>query len=111
MADFFRGFGHAFLGLIGFGQYVDPMGDLNSELSTANQNLAKIVNTGTQASLIAQEGFDTTLQQYLKNKFGEIQESMNYYNIISSNNQAQDNYFLLCGAILIFMIIIFILFK
>ena len=111
MADFFKGFGHACLSLVGIGQYVDPMGDLNSELSTANQNLVNIVNTGTLASLKAQEGFDTTLQEYLKDKFGEIQESMNYYNILSSNNQAQDNYFLLCGGILIFMIIIFILFK
>ena len=109
--DFLKGSWHALASLFGASKQTDPLADLNSELTTANQNLIDSINLGTVLALQAQQSWDKDLLSYLKNNFRKIQENINFYNTISSNNQAQDNYFFVVGGILIFMIIIFILFK
>lgn len=106
-----KGLVHGLASLIGMGSLYDPVGDLQNELTMANQNLVSITTTGTIAALNAQVNFDQTLLHYIQENNTEIQESMDYYNQIGTNKMQQQNYFISTTIILVFIIIFFMIIK
>jgi hypothetical protein len=107
--DFFTGFGHAFLGLFGLGEYVDPLGDLTTEISTAQANLTQTIATGTIGAFQAQEKVNQDLLDFINQTSANLAETTNYYNTILTDKSIVQNYFLVVTLMLVFMLIIFII--
>ena len=105
------GFANGLLGLVGLGQFCDPLSDLKGDLSEAKNNLSTVVSIGTTAALNEQVKIDSDMINYINKNNEIIYKTQEYYNILSTNNTQEQNYFLSITTLLVFIIIFFILIK
>ena len=105
------GLGHGLLSLFGAGDLYNPLGDLNSELSSAKDNLTNTINIYTQQALNKQVQFDQDLLQFIAQPNLNLQKTQEYYHDISTNTHIQQNYFITILLILVIIIIFFMLIK
>ena len=108
--DFFSSLGHGALALIGFGEAWDPLSDLRSDLSQAQSSLQDTVNIGLLASLKTQNTVNQDFYQWITTNNSVIQETMNYYNTLVTNNLGQQSTFLSLTILLVFFIVFYLLF-
>ena len=108
--DFLTGLGHGALALIGFGEAWDPLSDLRSDLSQAQSSLQETVNIGLLSSLKTQNTINRDFYQWITTNNSVIQDSINYYNTLVTNNLGQQSTFLSLTILLVFFIVFYLLF-
>ena len=108
--DFLSGLGHGALALIGFGEAWDPLSDLRSDLSQAQSTLQDSINTSLISSLKIQNTVNQDFYEWITTNNSIIQETMNYYNTLVTNNIGTQSTFLSFTILLVFFIVIYLLF-
>lgn len=110
-ANFGTGLLHGTLSLFGIGDLYDPLGNLKNELSNATSYQQQIINSGTYGVLQEQNKFNTSMINYVQEKGAVLNETMTYYNSLASNTTQEQNYFITCTLILVFILIFFMLIR
>ena len=101
MADFFKGLGNGMLSLVGLGQFYDPLGDAQSDLSSAKETLQTNFTTSMQAFYSQQTQINSDLWTYIQTNNTTIQDSINLYTTLTNNKINQINFSLLLAFIFI----------
>lgn len=109
--DTIAGLQHGVLGLFGFGSAYDPLGDLQSELSNAQQNMQAVINTASYASIKEQTVLNKDLWSYIQTNNSDIQATMELYNQLAMDDMQKENLFISILSSLIIIIIFFMLIK
>lgn len=105
------GIGHAFLGVFGFGELYDNLGDLQTSVNDAKYNLSQNMNYLTLEALKSQDDLNRQTWEYLRTNQGKINETLKYYDLTSKINYYEQNIFIKSLGIFIFIIIFFMLIK
>ena len=109
--NFLTGLGHGFLSLFSLGDVYDVNGDLNKASSDASQNIQNTINKMSLACFKSENEANKQLWTYIQQHDDSINETINYYNLLSNNNIFEQNLFIKILAVLIFVIIFFMLIK
>lgn len=105
------GIGHAFVGVFGFGELYDNLGDLQTAVNDAKYNLSQNMNYLTLEALKSQDDLNRQTWEYLRTSQGKTNETLKYYDLTSKINYYEQNIFIKSLGIFIFMIIFFMLIK
>lgn len=109
--DLFGGLGAGVLSLVGLGRLSDPLGDLRSELSQAqddqNEMLKETTLTNAQLNIqTLQEMFN--LQSSAKNS---LKGTMELNDLLLWQGLKQDNFFIAVVAATVILIVLYLLFE
>jgi hypothetical protein len=109
--DIIKGAGHGVIALLGVGELYNPLGDLRSELSTANSNLQNLKNTSTFQILDGQSKVENDLFKYIQTNNSTISKTMEMYNEMSMDGIQQENLFISVLSMLVIIIIFFMVIR
>ena len=109
--DFFNGFTHGFLSLLGAGQAYDQLGDLQSSLGEAASRMRSTIDIGSYSSMKQQEGLNKDFWNYIQTNNDTIQESIDLYNKLATNGIQKQNLFTTLLLMIVLIIIFFMLIK
>ena len=109
--SFWTGIGHGLASLVGVGEYYDVAGDISNATTNAQLNLQTTILSLTTQAVFNQTNLDNDLIQYIKANNAVLNQSIDTYNSISSNNFLQNNIFLKIFSLLMFIFLIFMLGK
>ena len=105
--NFFTGFANGLLNIVGIGDLYDPIGNLTTDLNDAKDKLQTIQNN-TNILVFQKQGIlNQDIFKLIDKNKELIQEQMEFYNLMTSNQFLKQGYFLNVCIILIFIIIFF----
>lgn len=109
--NFFQGLGHGLLGLVGMGEFFDPLGGEKAELQKSMQTLQTHFRNGTMQALT---GINTNIKELFtltESNKDVIERIMNFYNEKIYGNLQETNMFVATLYMLVIIIIFFYLVK
>lgn len=110
-ADTIEGLGHGVLSLLGFGEQYNPLGELQSELANASQNMRTVIDTASYATIKQQTVLNKDLWNYIQTNNSNIQASIELYNKLAMDGIQKENLFTSLLSLLVVIIIFFMLIK
>ena len=111
---FFDGLANGFLGMFGLGDLYDVSGKLRDVSSDAQSSLQNSMNSlifANNNSIQAQAQLDANIVKLITQQKAEVDETINYYNLLSKNSLYESNIFIKFVYILVFIIIFFMLIR
>jgi hypothetical protein len=111
IGDVFGGLGHGFASLFGLGQYVDPLGNLNGDLSSSIQKMNTMTATQSAAFATAATQSMKDLNTIVEEKGKYIKQYVDYNNELLWNSDKEENVFIATIAIIVIIIIFFMLIQ
>jgi len=105
--NFGSGLANGLLNIIGLGDLYDPVGNLTTDLSNTKDKLQSIQNNSNILVFQKQGILNQDIFKLIDQNKVLVQEQLDFYNLMTSNQFIEQGYFLNVSIILIFIIIFF----
>ena len=105
--NFASGLGNGLLNIIGLGDLYDPVGNLTTDLSNTKDKLQSIQNNSNILVFQKQGILNQDIFKLIDQNKELVQDQLDFYNLMTSNQFIEQGYFLNVSIILIFIIIFF----
>ena len=105
--NFASGLANGLLNIIGIGDLYDPVGTLTTKLSNTKDKLQSIQNNSNILVFQKQGILNQDILKLIDQNKELVQEQLDFYNLMTSNQFIEQGYFLNVSIILIFIIIFF----
>ena len=105
--NFASGLANGLLNIIGIGDLYDPVGTLTTKLSNTKDKLQSIQNNSNILVFQKQGILNQDIFKLIDQNKELVQEQLDFYNLMTSNQFIEQGYFLNVSIILIFIIIFF----
>lgn len=103
----FTGLANGLLNIIGLGDLYDPIGNLTTDLNNTKDKLQTIQNNNNILVFQKQGILNQDILKLIDQNKELLQDQLEFYNLMTSNQFLEQGYFLNVCIILIFIIIFF----
>lgn len=103
----FTGLANGLLNIVGLGELYDPIGNLTTDLNNTKDKLQTIQNNTNILVFQKQAILNQDIFKLIDQNKELVQDQMEFYNLMTSNQFLEQGYFLNVCIILIFIIIFF----
>jgi len=103
----FTGLANGLLNIVGLGDLYDPIGNLSTDLNNTKDKLQAIQNNSNILVFQKQGVLNQDIFKLIDQNKELVQDQLEFYNLMTSNQFLEQGYFLNVCIILIFIIVFF----